>query len=327
MNAQYETASVTERQVLDNQGEKNPHSASHFGTYAFKPKYPLSLIDQGVDKYMGTSIFLESHKRNEAQFSAAGDQTGLARFGELSPDFILLFIVPLFIIFLGFNSVTKEVEMGTLTLLKSHGIAPFRWMMGKWLALFLPIFLLTFALFLIAGIVLANLDNFGVFRWSSLIWLGFVYTLYYIIFINIVLFISVKSNNSGRALVLSLTVWILSSLVAPKVASNMASSRFPYPTKQEFDAMVTKDKKNGIDGHNPWSDEVKQLEINILKEYQVDSLHQLPFNFAAYRTQKAEEYEAEVYFKHYKYLKEQFNQQTQVYKGLAIISPYLPTRF
>ena len=88
-NELYKNATATERALWDNQGEKNPHSAAHFGTYAFKPKYPLSLVDQGVDKYAGTSIFLEAHNRNEAQFSAAADQTGLARFGDLTPDFIL----------------------------------------------------------------------------------------------------------------------------------------------------------------------------------------------------------------------------------------------
>ena len=151
INEQYTVAKRAEREVWDNQGEKNPHSAAHYGTYAFKPKYPLSLVDQGVDKYAGTSIFLEAHKRNEAQFSAAADQTGLARFGDLTPDFILLFIIPLLIILLGYNSFTKEREMGTLTLLKSQGVSNWKWMLGKWSALFLPIFGITAALFLIAG--------------------------------------------------------------------------------------------------------------------------------------------------------------------------------
>ena len=62
INEQYNTSTVAEREVWDGQGEKNPHSAAHFGTFAFKPKYPLSLIDQGVDKYVGISIFLEAHK-------------------------------------------------------------------------------------------------------------------------------------------------------------------------------------------------------------------------------------------------------------------------
>lgn len=327
INEQYAEAKTAERAIWDNQGEKNPHSAAHYGTYAFKPKYPLSLVDQGVDKYAGTSIFLEAHKRNEAQFSAAADQTGLARFGDLTPDFILLFIIPLLIILLAYNSFTKEREMGTLTLLKSQGMSTLKWFIGKWSALFLPVFVITGLLFLIAGVVLSNLDDFGVFDWSSLFVLFLVYVVYYIIFINIVLLISSVTKKSGISLVVSLSVWILACLAAPKAASNFAENKYPYPTRQEFEANVLQDKKAGLDGHNPWSKEAKMLETQVLKEYGVDSLHQLPFNFAAYRTQKGEEHEAEVYFKHYNYLKEQFSNQSRVYRSLAAISPYLPTRF
>ena len=185
VNQQYESATTIERGLWDNQGEKNPHSAAHYGTYAFKPKYPLSLVDQGVDKYAGTSIFLEAHKRNESQFSAATDQTGLARFGDLTPDFILLFIIPLLIILLGYNSFTKEREMGTLTLLKSQGISNWKWMLGKWLALFLPILCITLVLFFVAGALLANLKDFGVFNWGSLLMMCLVFTVYYMVFTNV----------------------------------------------------------------------------------------------------------------------------------------------
>mgnify|MGYP001792670098 FL=1 len=327
VNQQYEIAKTAERAIWDNQGEKNPHSAAHYGTYAFKPKYPLSLVDQGVDKYAGSSIFLEAHNRNEAQFSAATDQTGLARFGDLTPDFILLFIIPLFIILLGYNSFTKEREMGTLTLLKSQGISSWKWMLGKWAALFLPIFCITALLFLIAGFLLNGLENFGVFSWSSLFTLFLVYIAYYIVFTNLVLLISAKTKKSGISLVISLCVWIIACLAAPKAASNIAETKHPYPTRQEFAANVLKDRREGVDGHNPWSKEAKLLEVRVLQEYGVDSLHQLPFNFDAYRMQKGEEHEAEVYLKHYNHLKNQYSKQTQVYRGLAAISPYLPTRF
>lgn len=327
INKQYEAAKTAERAIWDNQGEKNPHSAAHYGTYAFKPKYPLSLVDQGVDKYAGTSIFLEAHKRNEAQFSAAADQTGLARFGDLTPDFMLLFIIPLLIILLGYNSFTKENEMGTLTLLKSQGASPKKWALGKWTALFLPILVLTAVLFLVAGLILSNLEDFGVFSWSSLFLMFLVYMVYYIIFINLTLFISAKTKKSGISLVVSLSIWILACLAIPKAASNLAEDSYPYPTRQEFAANVLKDKKQGLDGHNPWSKEAKLLEQEVLAEHGVDSLHKLPFNFDAYRMQKGEEHEAEIYFKHYNHLKDQFAKQSKVYKGLAAFSPYLPARF
>lgn len=327
INGQYAAAKMAERAIWDNQGEKNPHSAAHYGTYAFKPKFPLALLDQGVDKYAGVSIFLEAHRRNEAQFSAAADQTGLARFGDLTPDFILLFIMPLLILLLGYNSFTKEREMGTLTLLKSQGVSGWKWIMGKWAALFVPTLLIAAGIFLVAGIVLTNLKDFGVFQWSSLVALFAVYMAYYIIFINLVLLISAGTEKSGISLVVSLCLWIIACLAAPKAASNFAESKYPYPTRQEFAARVLKDKQQGLDGHNPWSREAKLLEESVLKEYGVDSLHQLPFNFDAYRMQKGEEHEAEIYFKHYNHLKEQYVQQAGVYRNMAFLSPYLPTRF
>ena len=327
VNEQYEVAKTAERAIWDNQGEKNPHSAAHYGTYAFKPKYPLSLVDQGVDKYAGTSIFLEAHKRNEAQFSAAADQTGLARFGDLTPDFILLFIIPLLIILLGYNSFTKEREMGTLTLLKSQGISNWKWIFGKWMALFAPVLIITTLLFLTAGILLDSLENFGVFSWSTLLTMYLVYVVYYIVFTNIVLLISLRAKKSGISLVVSLCVWIIACLAAPKAASSIAETKHPYPSRQEFASNVLKDKKEGLDGHNPWSKQAKQLEEEVLNQYGVDSLHQLPFNFDAYRMQKGEEHEAEIYFKHYNHLKQQYTNQAKLYRGLAVLSPYLPTRF
>lgn len=327
VNKQYQEASTNEREVWDNQGEKNPHSAAHYGTYAFKPKYPLSLLDQGVDKYTGTSIFLEAHNRNEAQFIAASDQTGLARFGDLTPDFILLFIIPLLLILIAYNSVTKEREQETLRLLNSQGAIAWKIILGKWFAIFLPVFVIISLLFLISGFVLSSLPDFGVFNWSSLFTLFVTYIVYYAIFINLILIISASVKKSSISLVLSLSVWILVCLVLPKMASNLAEYKYPYPTRQEFSANVAKDKKLGLDGHNPWSKAAKELEKQTLKEYGVDSLNQLPFNYDAYRMQKGEEHEAEIYFKHYNYLRTQYSNQNSIYQKIAAISPYLPTRF
>ena len=49
-NQQYLESVGKERTIWETQGEKNPHSAAHYGTYAFKPKFALSLFDYGVTK-------------------------------------------------------------------------------------------------------------------------------------------------------------------------------------------------------------------------------------------------------------------------------------
>lgn len=324
---QHQQAHSNARNLWVSQDQKNPHSAAHYGTYAFKPKFPLSLIDQGVDKFAGISIFLEAHRRNEAQFVAAADQTGLARFGDLTPDFILLFIIPLLIILMGYNAFGKERENGTLKLLQSQGVPVWKLALGKWWGLFLPILVLASGIFLLAGVLLAAVPDFGLFSWSALGLMIGTYLLYYAVFTNITLMVSGWSNRSSLSLVLLLTVWIIACLATPKGASNLADIWYPFPTQEEFAAQITKDKQKGLDGHNPWSEASKELEREVLAEYGVDSVHQLPFNFDGYRMQKGEEHEAEVYYKHYALLKEQYQHQTRFYRLSAIASPFLPARF
>ncbi|WP_105004196.1 ABC transporter permease [Tenacibaculum sp. SG-28] len=242
-NQQYQESVQKERTIWETQEEKNPHSAAHYGTYAFKPKFALSLIDYGVNKYTGNSIFLEAHSRNEAAFNEASDQTSLARFGTLSIHFILIYLFPLLIILIGYNSYTKEKEHQTFTLLKSQGVQPLSIALGKWFATLLPIILLTLIVFLVLGILLSSLSSYVFFSWSNLISLLLVYLVYYLIITSVTILISMWSNSSGVSLVGSLAVWILFSFVTPKIATNIANENNPYPSKSVFEARINDDKK------------------------------------------------------------------------------------
>lgn len=327
VNNQHVTAKENARNVWVSQDNKNPHSAAHYGTYAFKPKYPLSLIDQGVDKYAGISIYLEAHKRNDAQYMAAQDQTAISRFGDLTPDFILLFIIPLFIILIGFNSFTSERENGTLRLLKSQGVSSRTLAGGKWLGLFIAVLLVIIPVFILSVLFLGNVQDFGEFSIGALAILFLFYLLYYAVFTNISLIVSAWAKKSNIALVSLLAIWMVACLGMPKVANRIAESMSPYPTQSQFVAAVQEDERKGLDGHNPFGAEAKQLEQETLKKYNVDSVQQLPFNWDGYLMQKGEEHAAEIYFKHHEQLKVTYENQTSVYRVASVLSPYLPTRF
>ena len=154
-----------------------------------------------------------------------------------------------------------------------------------------------------------------------------VYLIYFAIINTITLLMSVLSKNSDMALVLLLGFWILSCLAMPKAASNYSDTQYPYPTRQEFQAAVAVDKQKGVDGHDPWSEASLALQQETLKAYNVSKLEDLPFNFDALRMQKGEEHEARVYFKHYEKLRSIHESQGKVYKGTALLSPFLPARF
>ena len=233
-NLQYLDSTGKERTMWETQGEKNPHSAAHYGTYAFKPQFALSLFDYGVTKYTGNSIFLEAHNRNEASFSEASDQTSLTRFGTLSINFILLYLFPLIIILIGYSSYTKEIEHQTFILLKSQGIHPVKLVLGKWMAIFFPVFTCVTILFLIMGIILSGLENLTFFSWIGLISLYTSYIIYYMIIITITLLVSMWSKSSGISLVSCFVLWIAFRFITPKVASNFVNKDHPYPSKYEF---------------------------------------------------------------------------------------------
>ncbi|MEO1021878.1 MAG: DUF3526 domain-containing protein [Bacteroidota bacterium] len=165
------------------------------------------------------------------------------------------------------------------------------------------------------------------FDWKFILAMNLVYVLYYAIFTSITLFVSALSKSSGISLVSLLAIWILSCLAIPKIASSYTNTKYPYPSRQQFQTAVAEDKRQGVDGHDPWSKASKQLAEETMKTYQVSSLEALPFNFDAYRMQKGEEHEARVYFKHYEQLKSTYKEQTGVYQKLAVFSPFLPVRF
>ena len=102
--------------------DKHPHRMAHFGTFAFRPKHPLSTFDFGIENFTGNAIFLEAHKQNTVNFSEASFSTSLIRFGELSMAMILQVILPLIIFFIGYAAIVSDRENGnTENLINSRG--------------------------------------------------------------------------------------------------------------------------------------------------------------------------------------------------------------
>jgi ABC-2 type transport system permease protein len=118
-----EAQQATREQWL-RQPAKNPHSAAHYGMYAFKPKSRLSLVDTGVDSYVGVAAWLEAHKQNEFRYRPAQDRTAIQRFGELTAAEGFLVVLPLFIVLVSFTTFAAEREQGTLRQLLSLGVTP-----------------------------------------------------------------------------------------------------------------------------------------------------------------------------------------------------------
>lgn len=225
------------------QGWRHPHNAADQGMHVFKPDPPLSVIDPGIGPYVGSTIWLRAHRQSETKFRPAQDATGLKRFGNLSPAWLLQVLAPLLIIILGFNAFSGEREQGTLRQVLSLGVTGRRLLWGKALALVGAVGLL-----LLPGVLLACFAAFygtgarGIADVAArLALLGGAYGLYLGGTVFLVLGVSALCRTARASLFLMLALWIGTVLIAPRTIADFANKANPTPSRLVFDSDLSKD--------------------------------------------------------------------------------------
>jgi ABC-2 type transport system permease protein len=326
LRKEHDAAMRADREVWDNQSEKNPHGAAHFGFYLFKPVHPLSIVEPGIDRYTGATLFLEAHKRNSEQFSNITDQGDLVRFGYFSPAFVLQFLIPLLIIVAGFNIITRERESGNLPLLLSQGCTSQQLFLGKWLSLLLLVGLVLVPVFA-AGMILLLLRGADAYSYGATTGMLLLYLLYYSLVINTVLLIGSKANRSGPAFLYCIIFWIVCSVITPRVVSNLSQQVSPLLTNDEIVEKVNAlNKSQHRDVHALGGEAYKKLVDSMLKQYKVDTITQLPVNMAGVRLDVGEQMDTRNYEQVLALQREQLQKQQRIITAGSLFSPLIPTQ-
>ncbi|GAA0564562.1 ABC transporter permease [Chitinophaga japonensis] len=308
-----------------NSPDKHPHRMAHYGYLVFRPKHSLSFFDFGIESFTGVSIFLEAHRQNTVNFSEAGFSTGMLRFGEISVAMILQLLVPLLLFFLGFSSISAERENSTLKVLLCQGVSWQELIAGKTLGitgvalvLYLPVILVTVLCWLL-------LSRFQVSAGDSvrLLLLIFAYFAYFIICALIAVLVSALSKTSKGALTTLIGIWLLFMIVLPRGTQVLGAQQYPTPSKAAFQAAVEKDLRREGDSHNPDDPHYKAIKDSLLRAYNVDSVHKLPFNYGGFIMAEGERISAEIYARHQQELVRTYEQQNSFGRYAAFINPYL----
>lgn len=317
---QHTVARQTQRDLWLGQGEKNPHSAAHYGIYAFKPKLALSSLDQGLDPYLGVSLFLEAHKQNTASYRPVEEATPVQRFGELTAAATLQGLIPLLIILLTYAAFAGEREARTLRQLLSLGIGRGKLAAGKALGVALPLLLL---LVPAAGLGVAALALHSgssiAMSLPRLVVMIAVYVVYFAFFIGLALIVSARASSSRMALVLLLGFWFFNCLVASRIASDAAKALYPAPSAIEINQSIAMEAK----GHGEWEDQVKVVKERLMAEHNVTDANLLPVNPEAVALDEGERRDALIYEKHFNRLDDIYQSQHRVYQMGAIVAPLL----
>ncbi|NJO13630.1 MAG: DUF3526 domain-containing protein [Gammaproteobacteria bacterium] len=326
-DARHKAQAASEYQWL-NQGDKNPHSAAHYGNYAFKPAGPLSFFDFGVENYTGRQVFMEAHKQNFAIDRAVADSSAIARFGELSGAMILQVLLPLFIVFLGFTAFAGERESGTLRQLESTGVRRTQLLWGKALGIGAAVALVTLPCLAIGALALSLTDagarsdpQFG----ARTAIMALSYLLYAGIFLFLTLGVSALAHTARAALVALVGFWAFASFLAPKIAGELSRVVHPSPSFGEFTAALRTDQMQGLDGVSPWV-KVEAYKQELFQKYGVDKVADLPVYWPATRMQFLENFDEPIFDLHYGRVAATYAAQQRVQEVAGVLAPTLPLR-
>ena len=306
------------RSQWDNLEPMNPHRAAHYGVYVFKPISILNSLDDGVSSITGNVLKLEGHVQNEIVHSEASQSITISKFGKLKPSIILQYVVPLFLIFLSFGSITNDKETGRMKLIALQGVSPEKLVLSKSISIWLyGLMLIMFSVLLQSLLGSLALDA------GLRLGLTFIsYGLYYLIVVFLSTFISVNFRNNTSAISLLLATWIVWTIFLPKIWGNTVEKVHPLPSRQNFIAQMREDRSKGIDGHNPRDERRSKLEKEYLVKYKVDSLSQLPINFDGIVMQADEEYGNQVWDKHFGNNYLIYQKQKKLYQLSGLLNPF-----
>jgi ABC-2 type transport system permease protein len=320
LNKERAAAQRMSREGWLTQPPKNPHSAAHYGNFAFRIKSPLSFFDNGLDAYTGTYLFLEPHKQNGDKFSQAQESTSLLRFGELTPAMVLQNLLPLLIVFVCFASISREKENNTIKLLFTQGCNMRQVVGGKILGNFLAFAALLIPFFFIAAISVSSFSEQKT-DMARLMLLFAAYLLYTTVWISVTVLISAHAASSRSALMKLLFIWMLAVIIVPKVSANIGSILYKTPSQFQMATLVNKDIEEGIDGHNPYDKRRDVLMQATMKKYKVTKEQDLPVNFDAIAMIESEKYTTDVFRKRKAEVDEIFEKQNAISEWAAFLNP------
>ncbi|WP_028296833.1 ABC transporter permease [Olivibacter sitiensis] len=317
---QQQAAQAHVREQWESIDAMNPHSAAHYGSYAFKPTNTLNSIDEGINAITGNVLRLEGHVQNELAYSEASQSLSVSKFGKLKPALLLQYVIPLFLIFLAFASVSSEKETGRLKLLVFQGTSLSKLIFAKALSVWaygLLLLIVTVGMQMLLNTKGTDTDSFT--RTALLL---LAYAAYYYVITLLATWFSARLKSNAASLSSMLAVWILWTIFLPKIWGNTTDKLHPLPSRQEFKTAMQEDRSKGLDGHNPSDKRSDALKQEVLAKYNVNSVEELPINYDGLRMQADEDYGNDVWDKHFGNNYDILQKQKQVYQLSGIFNPF-----
>ena len=199
---------------------------------AWMPLYPFSLLAIGQgDIYSNYKkivlYFDESYAMTTLELVSPIEQV----FGQLDLAFIWVYLLPLIIIVVSFNTLSAEKESGRLALIASQPINVPYWV-------FIRITVRLFSIFLVTFLVIAILlQVFGVpvlMHLTAIGQLATVLFLYAAFWFLTSIAVNLLGYSSGSSLIVLSSIWVLFVFLIPSIINQAGKELHPIPSRLEM---------------------------------------------------------------------------------------------
>lgn len=224
---------------LSDQNLQEARNYESLSTIIHRKPDPLQALISGIHYDVGRRTTVSKSSNTELNRSPYSDELLFAVFRILDLSVIVQFILSLFALLLTYNSVSGEYEQGTLKLMLANGIPRIRIVVSKWIGISLGLSLALVLPFLISAILiqLYQLPLMPNDWMKLLVFVGSSFLLLFI-FVGIGLTVSSFSKSSSHSFVALLLIWMIISLIIPRLGVMTAGSVIQASGQAEINAKV-----------------------------------------------------------------------------------------
>lgn len=292
------------------QGTKNPHSAAHFGVYAFRPLPALAVFEPGLHGPLGTTVYLEAHKANDLRDAPDEDGTRLT-YLDATAAYLARTVVPLLVFLLVAASIAGERERGTLKMLLAQGSTLPRIVLGKAVAFG------ALLVGLVVGAALISSVTSGA-EAARVAGLATSYLLFALAALFIAMAVSIAARDARHTVVVLFAVWAAGMVLGPRVVASLATTLAPLPLRSEAQQQLERDLDSS--GYGRRTDE---LRARVLAQHGVTKVEDLPMDFRGLALQTDEERGYRIFDRHRAALRAREQRQANVLRAAAVVLPWL----
>jgi ABC-2 type transport system permease protein len=304
------------------QGVVNPHYAAHFGRHAFKPVSDLAVLDPGVLDYVGTLVRLEAHRQHPAGGSPTDADTALASFTPFTVAGALTTFVPLVLVLAGFSTFSGESARQLLRQELASGISPATLLWGRTLALCGGVLIILLLVGGVAATILLRSDAPALgFQRLVLILAGC--GVYLVTMVFLIMGVSAYCRSARLALTSLLALWLVGSLLVPRLAPMIAANQYPVPSLPELNENAADAFAISLDAGSPKETRSERVRALALEKYGVKKVEDLPVNLSGFTMEYSETLSTQAYRRHFAEVQSLYAKQRGLQQVFSIFSPMI----